>query len=243
VSEWLWRSMNPGAATRPLPSIVAFAAPFHSPTARIVSPLIARSPTIPSRPVPSTIVAPRIRTSASSGGVAWRKRRAASSSRMSMLRRSDLQVFHGLRELREVAAAGLRDEHHVLDADAADAEVVEARLDRHHRAGLEEAVTRAHRRGFVDVEPDAVARAVEEADHLAVARLGLVAQAVEDLLDLLVDRPAVDPVAHGLDADLLGLEDRRVEPLDRRRRLPLHHRAGLVGEVVGVAGAREDVED
>src|SRR5436190_8314953 len=53
---------------------------------------------------------------------------------------ANLERLQILRELRQVAAAALRDEHHVLDAHAADAEVVETRLDRHDRAALEDAV-------------------------------------------------------------------------------------------------------
>src|SRR6185295_5449243 len=105
-----------------------------------------------------------------------------------------LEALQLLGELRQVAAAVLRDEDHVLDADAADAEVVEAGLDGHHRVRLEDAVARTDARRLVDVEADAVAGAVEEADHLAVARLGLVPEAVEDLLHLLVHEAAVDAV-------------------------------------------------
>src|SRR5579862_3139481 len=157
--------------------------------------------------------------------------------------RLELEVLEGLGELRQVAAARPGHEHHVLDPHPADPEIVQAGLDRHDRAGLEQAVPGADRRRLVDVEAHAVARPVEKADLFPVPGLGLVAQPVEDLLDLLMDRPAVHAVAHRGDAHLLRFEDRGIQALHRGRRLSLHHGASLVGEIVRVAGPGEHVQD
>src|SRR5436189_6179851 len=116
--------MKPGAATRPFPSTVVVALPFHSPTARMRSPLLATSPTIPCRPLPSTIVAPRITRSASPSGVTPRKRRSVTRSRMTMLtlleelcgvRVEERDVDRGLSQLED---RGVDDEERGVGAEA-----------------------------------------------------------------------------------------------------------------------------
>ena len=71
----------------------------------------------------------------------------------------------GLETVREVGqdlAAVVRDEHQILDANAAPPAPVEARLERDHVADDELVADAAHARRLVDLEPDAVAEAVIE---------------------------------------------------------------------------------
>ena len=69
-----------------------------------------------------------------------------------------------VREARQRLGAVLGDEHEVLEAAAAEARAVEARLDREHVAGDELVVAgHAEHRLLVHLEPDAVAERVEEA--------------------------------------------------------------------------------
>ena len=74
MSEWLCRSMKPGATVRPLASMVRVAVPVTSPTAAIFPPLIAIDPLRGAPPLPSTIRALVISTS-NDGAAAWRRRR------------------------------------------------------------------------------------------------------------------------------------------------------------------------
>jgi hypothetical protein len=86
-------------------------------------------------------------------------------------------------------------EDQVLEAQAAVAAAVEARLDGDHVAGNEVLTRAAHVRQLVDLEADTVAEAVEEAvlEDFAglLVQLRLVAGAVEDVADLLVQLASV----------------------------------------------------
>src|SRR5439155_20753040 len=82
------------------------------------------------------------------------------------------------RRAGEVAVAVGRDDEHVLEADAADRGVVDTGLDRDDVASLERdhpPLATADRGQLVDLEPDAMARAVEEPADDGVIGLVLVA--------------------------------------------------------------------
>src|SRR5918998_5525370 len=105
--------------------------------------------------------------------------------------------YESLREAGQVAATVLRDEDEVLYADAAKFWVVDAGLDGDDVAGDELVVGEGDAGGFVDLQPDPVPRAVEEAlrKRLAfgpVVHVGLVARLVQHLGDLVVDVLSVD---------------------------------------------------
>src|SRR5512143_2703298 len=95
------------------------------------------------------------------------KRRVVRSGSLPSARRtpSDLEL---LRDAGEAARAGRRHERHVLDPHPAEAEVVEARLHGHHVASPQDGRPLADRGCLVDLQADAVARAVEEALHAPV---------------------------------------------------------------------------
>src|SRR5262249_30728761 len=81
------------------------------------------------------------------------------------------------RRAREVARAVLRDDEHVLEADATDGGVVDPGLDRHDVAGLERdhpPLPATHPGQLVDLEADAVAGPGEEAADHGVVGLALV---------------------------------------------------------------------
>src|SRR5215204_1727208 len=68
-----------------------------------------------------------------------------------------------VRKIRQCLAAVVGDEHEVLEPDAAVALAVAAGLERDHVARLQRVAPAAEAGPLVDVEPDAVAEAVEEA--------------------------------------------------------------------------------
>src|SRR5207247_9067363 len=79
-----------------------------------------------------------------------------------------------LGEVRQVAAAVVRDQHHVLDPGGADVRVIEAGLYGDHVPRLEAGPGLADPGHLMDVDPDPVARAVEEPLHASVAQVCLV---------------------------------------------------------------------
>src|SRR5438046_1844370 len=154
----------------------------------------------------------------------------------------ELEKLH-LRRAGEVAAAGRLDDDHVLDADGSPAQIVEARLDRHHVAGLEWVVETADARQLVDVETDPVARPMEEALVASAHDAGSVATSLHGVRNLCMDGPAGGAVPDQLDTAELGGQHRVVDPLELVRSRALHHGSRHVGEIVGGRGARKDVED
>src|SRR5207247_2740715 len=79
-----------------------------------------------------------------------------------------------LGEVRQVAAAVVRDQHHVLDPGGADVRVIEAGLYGDHVPRLEAGPGLADPGHLMGVDPDPVARAVEEPLHASVEEAGLV---------------------------------------------------------------------
>src|SRR5512143_2055660 len=87
----------------------------------------------------------------------------------------------------EVPRARLRHEGHVLDPHTAETEVVEPRLHGHDVAGPPCPRARRDRRRLVDLETEAVARAVKEPLHPPPPDAGPVTVSLEESLDFPVD--------------------------------------------------------
>src|SRR5207247_9056473 len=79
-----------------------------------------------------------------------------------------------LGEVRQVAASVVRATAHVLDPCGADVRVIEAALYGDHVPRLEAGPGLADPGHLMDVDPDPVARAVEEPLHASVDQAGLV---------------------------------------------------------------------
>src|SRR5439155_4121402 len=146
-----------------------------------------------------------------------------------------------LRHPRQVPRAAGRDERHVLDADAAQAEVVQPGLDRDHVAGAERGRPGRDRRRLVDLQAEAVPGAVEEALHAPVLHPRPVAARYEQRVDLPVDRRPVGPGTNATVAEPHALLHQRVHLLEALARTAPHDRARQVAEVAGALRAREDV--
>src|SRR5512134_1252601 len=120
---------------------------------------------------------------------------------------------------------------HVLDAHPAEPRHVDARLDRHDgsRGQGVRGELAPEPRPLVDVEPDPVAEAVREGVT--------VPGTLDDLSGGGVDLGPTHPLAHGVDAGLLGLADHIVDLLELRGRLTERDRACHVGVVAAGEGA------
>src|SRR5690349_14721080 len=108
--------------------------------------------------------------------------------------RPDLQVVG---EVREDVAPALGDDAEILEADAAEALAVDARLDRDDVADHQVVAGEAHVRGLVHLDADAVAEPVEEVliEGLTVCQPAgrAVAAGLDRVAGRLPDRRAVDP--------------------------------------------------
>src|SRR5208337_2964312 len=113
---------------------------------------------------------------------------------------------------------------HVLDADAADARLIEPGLHGDHLAGLQGLDTAlADGRGLVDVDAHAMAGRVDE----TVGRPGPgrpVAIFLKMVSYQVVDEFSRDTRLNGFQRDVLGLEHDVVHPLDFRGRLAFYDR-------------------
>src|SRR5829696_1297098 len=155
---------------------------------------------------------------------------------------SELEV---VREVGQHLGAVLGDEDEVLEARAAEAVAVEARLDRDHVAGDEAVMSQpADVRLLVDLEPDAVAGSVEEAveEHLTLGLVQLrrVAVLVEEVADEAMDLETRDAGPDRAEREVERLPRERVELLELGRRRTDGERAREVGVTGGIAVAREE---
>jgi len=137
-------------------------------------------------------------------------RRALSNSLSDLVKSDRLLDDEPLRVSGEVPVAGLGDDDEVLDADAADARVIEAGLDGDRGVVWEGSV--GEPRGLVDLKADAVAEAVEETGAATALFCGGESAVIEELAHRVLDGGAV-----GVGADLaegagLGVEDGLVQP-------------------------------
>src|SRR4051794_746832 len=122
--------------------------------------------------------------------------------RHSRLARLNLQLVW---EPGEEAMAGVGDGGDVFDPGAADAGPVEAGLGGENLAGMEGGGAKA--RGFVELEAEAVAGAVEETAPAAIGLLGRVALGLEERLHFLVHLFAFDARLHFAQRHLLAGAD------------------------------------
>src|SRR5215204_5840211 len=153
-----------------------------------------------------------------------------------------------LGESCQVTAAFFGYDYQVFYADAAHFRVVEAGLERDDVAGDELFVGERDAGGLVDLQPDPMPCAVEEAlserlTLLLVVDVGLVTRFVQDIGDLAVDVPAVDACPYHGERRLLALQDGLVHLLQPLVRLTLDEGAGHVGVVAGREVNGEDVDD
>src|SRR2546425_7193816 len=153
-----------------------------------------------------------------------------------------LQEVH-FRGAGEIAAAPDIHHDHVLDPHRAAAGVVETGLDGHHLSRLQLVVEPADPRRLVDVEPDAVAGAVEKALLPAVHHARDMAARLHGPGDLGVDGPARRAIADQLDPAELSGEDGVVEPPQLVGGLALDHRPRHVRVIASLGGAGKYVED
>src|SRR5205814_4844576 len=80
-----------------------------------------------------------------------------------------------LLELRQIARTVAGNMSHILETNAANFGIIQARFDGHDMTGAQDIIPgRAQSRSFVDLQAQPVARAMEETLHAAVALAGLV---------------------------------------------------------------------
>src|SRR5918995_3104098 len=152
------------------------------------------------------------------------------------------------RETGQVAAPIFRDDDEILYADAADFRVVDAGLDGDDVAGDEPVLGEGDARGLVDLQPDPVPRAVEEAlrKRLAfflVVHVGLVARRVQHLGDPVVNVLAAYAGLYHGEGRFLALQYGVVHLLQTIVRFALDERAGHVRVVAGREVDGENVHD
>ena len=92
--------------------------------------------------------------------------------------RADLN-FQELGTIRQIAIAPRRNDHDVFQAHAADAKVIKARLHGDHVTGLQFGVNGCDPRRFMDIQSQAMARAVKKSLHPAVPLCGFKTTRVE----------------------------------------------------------------
>ena len=87
--------------------------------------------------------------------------------------------FQELGTIRQIAVTPRRDDHYVFQSHAADAKIIKARLDCDYMTALQSGFNGSDPRRLVDVQTQAMARAMKKSLHPAVPPSGFKATRVE----------------------------------------------------------------
>src|SRR5688500_376316 len=142
-----------------------------------------------------------------------------------------LMEFEGLREICKVPAPVSRDKHHVFDPHGAQSGIIEARLNGDDVPFQQQGSCATNARGFMNIQSDAMAGAMEVSLHAAVHQTRLVSGFFESLADATVNFHTVGAVLDLSDGFFLRIEHRLVQPLELGTRRSAYDRARHICKV------------
>jgi len=155
----------------------------------------------------------------------------------------DASNFQKLRAVGQVSIAFGRDQNDVFQTHTAVAKIIQPGLHGDHVAGAQRGVYRCNARRFMDIQAEAVSRAVEKTLHSAVNFAGVKSARLEQVENILMNLLAVNSIAYLVEADLLPSLYRRIDLLESFRSASTHHSPAQIAEVTVLLRARKDIEN
>src|SRR6185312_8916215 len=117
---------------------------------------------------------------------------------------AEISDFKKLRAVGEIAVAACSDEDDVFQTNAAKPEIIKSGFHRHDVSGAQRRVYRCDPWCFVNIQTEAVARAVKKSLHAAGDFAGRKAPGCKQCEDFFMDFAAIDAIANEIVPDLLA---------------------------------------